>query len=89
MSGRTSSVAWVGGHARGRLSGRAHAHLEAPNLLARVLGVGTHRRGDDALDVVGEVGARADAAEAVLGTVARASIGGEAGVLAEAGERLC
>ena len=32
--------------------------LEAPNLLARVLGVGAHRRGDDALDVVGEVGAR-------------------------------
>ena len=88
VSGRTSSVARVGVHARDRLSGRAHAHLEAPNLLARVLGVGAHRRGDDAPDVVGEVGARADAAEAVLGAVARTPGGSKSRVAVEAGERL-
>ena len=55
----------------GRLSGRAHAHLVARNHPARVLGVCAYRREGDPLDVMGEVRARAQAAEAVLFTFTR------------------
>ena len=70
-SHRGGSAAQAVRRVRGRLSGRAHAHLVARNHPARVLGVCAYRREGDPLDVVGEVGARAQAAEAVLGAVAR------------------
>ena len=50
-----------------RLSGRAHAVLEASDLVAHVLGVGADGGRGDALHVVGQVGARAHAAGAVFG----------------------
>ena len=72
----------------GRLSGRAHALLEARNLDARVRGVGPHGRGGDPLRVVREVGARANAGQAVVGAVARSLGLGEAGVTAKARQGL-
>ena len=72
----------------GRLSGHAHALLEARDLDARVLGVGPHGRGGDPLRVVRVVGARANAGQAVLGAVARSLGLGEAGVTAKARQGL-
>ena len=57
---------WRGAHAA-CLGKAVRALLEAVGLVAHVLGVGARGRGGDALGVVREVGARAPAAQAVLG----------------------
>ena len=59
--------------------------LEDRELHARVLSIGPHRSDRDMLHVVDEIGARAGAAQAVLGSVACALGLGKAGVTAEAG----